>query len=137
MKPDQWFTACNFHCSSHHIKSWIHSETLKATDWQLQFSNNALDITTSLQRERKIETYIKFSPDALLNWVSIIIGTIYALFPIIYEAQFSSFLLITSPIISKIYKLFSINRFLYYSVQPACYSLSPMSNPWLDKQFWI
>lgn len=64
----------------------------------------------------------------LLNRVSII-SKKYALFPIIYEALSFSFLPITFPIISKIYKLFSINRFLYYSVQHACYCLFSILNP--------
>lgn len=76
----------------------------------------------------------KFNTKMLLNWVSII-SKKYALFPIIYEALSFSFLPITFPIISKIYKLFSINRFLYYSVQHACYCLFSILNPWLDKHF--
>ena len=70
----------------------------------------------------------------LLNQVSII-SKKYVLLPIIYEALSFSFLPITFPIISKIYKLFSINRFLYYSVQHACYCLFSILNPWLDKHF--
>lgn len=70
----------------------------------------------------------KFNTKMLLNQVSIITKK-YALFPIIYEALSFSFLPITFPIISKIYKLFSINRFLYYSVRHACYCLFSILNP--------
>lgn len=70
----------------------------------------------------------KFNTKMLLNRVSII-SKKYAPFPIIYEALSFSFLPITFPIISKIYKLFSINRFLYYSVQHACYCLFSILNP--------
>lgn len=76
----------------------------------------------------------KFNTKMLLNPVNII-SKKYALFPIICGVLSFSFLPITFPIISKIYKLFSINRFLYYSVQHACYCLFSILNPWLDKRF--